>query len=384
VKTVVDSSDGSPSTPVGRDIELVLVTGAGASCAFGQLRRFPLIGEWSRALHEKLSGRYESLAFREMIDLEGADDGPEFERRLGAFLRQIQAFREIAPIVKASLQLSTTPQQFKMINGSSSVLEGWYNQTANAIADLLEALNETLYVLFDEPGINEFTAPRAFGWLFEELRVDHHSSIVVATTNYDLVAETVLDRLGYPINWGRPAQLQPSSEAELRVERLVAGVHSYVPVLHLHGRIGWYLRDDGLVRELQGANYSKQWGTPVVMWPDDEKDASSYIATPIIDELWNQFREALRRARKVLVLGHSLHDQFLVQALRENVPARRLAITVYAESLDELESDQNRPVVESIQRTFGPVMTVPMVFGEARSGADQLGLWMQDVNELGS
>jgi len=32
---------------------------------------------------------------------------------------------------------------------------------------------------------------------------------------------------------------------------------------------------------MQVDTFSTQWGTPVVMWPDDRKDASSYAATPL-------------------------------------------------------------------------------------------------------
>ena len=35
--------------------------------------------------------------------------------------------------------------------------------------------------------------------------------------------------------------------------------------------------------------------------------------------MWAEFREALRRAKRVLVLGYSLHDAPLVEALK--VPA---------------------------------------------------------------
>ncbi len=366
-----------------RDIDLVLITGAGASCTFGQLRQFPLMGGWSDALRKKIIDLSENIAFRKMIDLEGEIDGPEFERRLGSFLRQVQAFREIKPLVKASLELSTNRQEIRMrMPSQASALEEWYSTTSNAVEDLIEGLNVILYALFDEPGINDFAAAKGFGWLLEELRIDDHSRFVLATTNYDLVGETALARLGYRIDWGRPPQLQPSPDVELRVERLLVGVGSYVPVLHLHSRLGWYLKPDGTVRDMQGGSYSKQWGTPVVMWPDDEKDASSYVATGVIDMLWGQFQEALGRARKVLVLGHSLHDRFLVHALREHVPAERLAITICAESLEELSSPQLAPIRDAIQRNFGTIMMVPMVFGPEPTGVDQIRLWMQDIEQL--
>jgi hypothetical protein len=68
-------------------------------------------------------------------------------------------------------------------------------------------------------------------------------------------------------------------------------------------RLGWYVRPQsppGQVHDLIVSNYNKDWGIPVVVWPDS-KDASTYSAQPVIDQLWRQFRVTLAQARKVLV-----------------------------------------------------------------------------------
>ena len=41
---------------------------------------------------------------------------------------------------------------------------------------------------------------KSFGWCLEELHIDDHSRFVLVTTNYDLVGETTLARLGYRID----------------------------------------------------------------------------------------------------------------------------------------------------------------------------------------
>jgi hypothetical protein len=106
----------------------------------------------------------------------------------------------------------------------------------------------------------------------------------------------------------------------------------YIPVLHLHGRVGWFRREDGRAYSVYAQGYNQALGIPIVMLPDLEKD---YATDPIISSLWTQFGEALARARRVLVLGHSLHDEALLTALAAKVtPQRRVAVTVLASETD--------------------------------------------------
>lgn len=52
------------------------------------------------------------------------------------------------------------------------------------------------------------------------------------------------------------------------------------------------------------------------MLPDPEKN---YDQDLTIITLWSEFRSALGRAKKVLVLGHSLNDSYLVRTLSQYV-----------------------------------------------------------------
>lgn len=364
-----------------RDIDLVLVTGAGASRSFGYGRAYPLMGEWSEAIIKKV-GDKGLWPHQNMLGLEKGMDGPTFERQLGLFLRQTEAFRTTKALLKPSLDLHTAPQQIKMqLPGGGTVLDEWHRTTVFAIDELLELLNETLSEEF-AIGVNDSSAMQAYRWLFQRLRITSGSSIVYATTNYDIVGETALGKLGYFVDWGRPPQLSNTSADEpLRVERLIETLPGHVPVLHLHGRIGWYLRG-GQVRDYTViTGYNKAWGTPVVMWPDDEKGTATYQAAPVINELWRQFRVALSRARKVLVLGHSLNDKFLVEALQENVPVERLAVTIFAPAGTPPPTGPD-PEGDRIKALLGEVTVVPMEFAVQESGAELLAQWTGQVANL--
>lgn len=104
----------------GRDIDLVLVTGAGASREFGARDKpLPLMADWSNALVDKLSKANNS--YLEITGLEKVLPGEKFEERLGTFLRQVQAFPSVGKLIAQSMSLPNIPECLK----AEGVLAGW-------------------------------------------------------------------------------------------------------------------------------------------------------------------------------------------------------------------------------------------------------------------
>ena len=346
-----------------RDLDLVSVTGAGASRSFGVEGPFPLMADWAAALVTRLRDKpmQSTEAQRGVLPLRDDMTGPEFETTLGLFLGQVRAFDDVKALLKPSLEIfGISPNLNMTAGGGGSELALWYDQTKALLDELLEVLNESLY--------------EQFAGRVDAIRVRPGSPILVATTNYDIIAQTALSALGFLVDWGRPPQLlNTSSEEPLRVERLLGGLPRYLPVLHLHGKVGWYSRPNGEVWDYVNTNYSRQWGTPVVMWPDDRKDAAAYGAQLVINELWDHFRNALRRARKVLVIGHSLNDSFLVQAIRHNVPPERLAVT-------SLSTPPSRNSEHRVAFNLG-AKVLPISFGPKPSGVDELANWSGTIDD---
>lgn len=127
-------------------------------------------------------------------------------------------------------------------------------------------------------------------------------------------------------------------------ERLVSGLPRYVPVLHLRGRIGWYLRYEEVRDFLVTTTYSKQWGTPVVMWPTTKR-----TRPPIMRRRYQRVAAAVPGDTGPCSAGaRALNDAFLLQALRENVPPDRLAITVFASA--GTEPAKGRQADSEVQR----------------------------------
>ena len=305
-----------------RDIDLVLVTGAGASREFGARgAKLPLMGDWVRALVGNL--RQLGPGFAEVTGLSEAMGGEEFEQQLGRFLRSVESFGEVERLIGPISKLPNRPQGLQV---SDDYWGQWYDTARYSLGQIVTAIHKSLYEHFAAQIYDERAAQQAYGDLFQQLVVGLDSRMVYATTNYDLVAERALLDLGYMPDAGDMRSLPYENEGTVRPQGLVTGVGRYVPLLHLHGRVGWLRRDDGrVVSQYLHALVDSPGGVPVVMLPDLEK---SYDTDRLISAMWAEFGVALQRAKRVLVMGHSLHDEALLRALAAHVPMQLLGVTV--------------------------------------------------------
>ncbi len=291
----------------GKDIELVLVTGAGATTEFGRRgANVPMMAEWSDALAEKIGKA--SPAYLEATGLSGDITGPELERRLDQFRRQVLAFSQIGGILEPSLEFEPAGLPI-----AGPALSRWHGQTGLHLSRITDLIHESLQENFSAEQIDLEAAANSYARLFHDLHIGNMDSLVYATTNYDPAGEYAIERLGGIPDWGAPRQVSGSGPSPLRVERIIDGLPRYVPVLHLRGRADWY---------------------------HGERDGTFHDTEPTIRSLWEQFGQALRRARRVFVLGHSLNDRALVESLRRNIsPPERLAVGLLARKDDPGHAD---------------------------------------------
>lgn len=355
-----------------RDIELVLVTGAGASYEFGvNGTKVPLMGAWSDALVDKLSRR--SWSYLEAAGLQKGLDGEEFERRLGRFLDQVQVFPKIESLLQPSLDFQGMQSRL-----DERTLREWHQQTDHHLTQITNLIHESLYEQFSSERVDLDAAAAAYGFLLRQLRISGTDSWVYATTNYDILGEYAIERLGLLPDWGEQRRIVNYGDSPLRVDRLLGGLPRYVPVFHLHGRIGWYRRREGDLYSGNITRHDEGFGVPIVMLPDPDK---TYDTEPVIFSLWEQFEEALRRARRVFVFGHSLNDRSLVGALRTNVaPPERVAVGLLA-----LENDPEKPdpssspsILEILRTQLPAATTIPIRFAPATTiSANGLRVWIE-------
>jgi hypothetical protein len=365
-----------------RDIELVLVTGAGASRDLGRgAKKIPLMNEWSDHLVKSLA--QSGFNHVQLTGLEPGLGSMEFEERLGRFLTSRLAFAQVRDLISASAQLHYPEHQLLSAQG---VLETWYRTLDHNLTQVENTIQKSLYELYAAPEFDLQRAAETYGALLASLGVSARArGWVYATTNYDPIAEMALERAGYPVEWGERT-LALGGHSAVDVDGLVTVIGRSVPVLHLHGRVGWYRRTEGTgpaeVYAAPVTTHDPANGTPIVMLPNPEKP---YESDEIILSLWRQFEEVLQRARRVFVLGHSLQDDRLVLALAKNVePMVRLAVTVLAEEQrHDRPATADDPVLAVVEDRLRGARIIPTRFGDPSIQPD-LTDWFSHMRDRGA
>ena len=368
-----------------RDIAWVIVTGAGASRDLGRDEPMPLMRDWSTALVKALA----SAPAMNLVQLTGLSpemDGPAFEQQLGKFLNERAAFAQVRDITAESKNLSFG--QFAALNHEGA-LETWWSTVDSHLEQAVDVIRGSLYSLFGEDRLDWNKASAAYGELLQVLGIVRDTPWVYATTNYDSFGEIALEQLGFHVDWGEPPRVRQGSDRAVDVNRLVGErLSRYVPVLHLHGRLGWYRRTDGYgptgPYAISTTQHDPGYGIPIVMLPNPVKP---YESDDVIGPLWRQFGQALERAKRVLVIGHSLNDEQLVRLLLENVePQTRIGVTVLPSAKTWEDTDPgSQSVVDMLQSRLPGAKPIKLRFGASLEPVQpQISVWMAHLRSLGA
>jgi hypothetical protein len=293
--------------------DLLLVTGAGASRNLGTGNsKMPLMGEWASALCEQLETEEPGLA--PACGLDPEFDGPRFEEAIGDLLQWDRV---------RYLEERFQPLALSGFTGAPiGKLKEARERTTDRLRRFQSALDLTLFWQFGQRAVDDGKAERAYESLLHQL---DPSVFAVATTNYDRSAESALLGLGHTVVngfVGRPTRRQvftPSALAE--------GRGTGTTLLHLHGAVGWYERDGEVILDNAEEDFDPNRGTPVVLYPDPEKKPAE---AAIVSELWQEFEIMVNEASSILVIGHSLHDDPLVEHLAGVGQDRPLAVSCYS------------------------------------------------------
>jgi len=293
------------------------------------------MAEWSQLLLNKL---FDSAA--DTQDLSGLKTGmtaPQFEAALGLFLRRAEAFAQVRDIL---------PLTQKVPGASGPQIQTWYDNVAGSFDRINDVIVTSLMEQFHHSRLALSDATQAYGALLRIAGLPSGQRLVYATTNYDAIGELALEELGARVDSGEPTRQYGGHATGLNVTRLLEGLGRNTPVLHLHGKAGWYRDKDGRVQVLDVKQHHPSQGVPVVMLPDPAK---SYAGDDVLALLWAQFEEAVLNAERVLVVGHSLHDEQLVKVLKRIPDQTHLAITFFGSS-SSYDTDQ----AEWLKQEFGP------------------------------
>jgi hypothetical protein len=310
--------------------QVVLITGAGASVHFGtDGRRLPLMADWSNELVKALNRAEPGLAGT--LDLRTGLKGDEFEEVLGAFLRWTQTFDATERFMKVGRRGPDTP--------ISSEIVAWLSLARERTKTIVRAVNESLWREFGLDRVDTAMATITYQGLLKALRAypgNGPTALFSATTNYDRSGEVALGELDFSVDIGTRPVRGRTEYLDLDAIQPWADPMT-VPHLHLHGAVGWYRDPERGIRVDPADREYDTRLTPAVLYPDPEKDPLGEGEVGV-NALWNKFADALESATDVLVLGHSLHDRPLLDALLQHSGRNtRFAFTFHhdAEPIEE-------------------------------------------------
>lgn len=177
----------------------------------------------------------------------------------------------------------------------------------------------------------------------------------VITTNWDTLCERVLlaqekwspvDGYGFKTKFLRVPRPRRKTGRQTVVKTLPQAT---VPVLKLHGSVGWYRRrtdkklyfDNRFLSSFGHAPFSEWWheiAPPPGSGPNTDPlmIAPSYLKVfddPVLQKIWGRAAEALAKANEVIFIGYSLPSadsavRTLLNPLRSRIEARKVVVTI--------------------------------------------------------
>lgn len=317
---------------------ILVILGAGASKTLGAEKDLPLMGEWATLLHQSIDEAVPGIA--DLIGLHEAMEGPEFEQALGDFLQWRQAFP-----LNRQFQLFGSKDPARRT--ADNYVNAWLQNNEERGVKVIEAIRHSLFETYGNSALDPLKCAKAYKALLGGFGP---APLAFATTNYDRAAEIALEQCGYAnIHEGFVRRTHHDTP------RFDSGDFgdwtgcdaTRTTLLHLHGAVGWYLKDDQVFDVLGDRPYTSALGDPVFLPPDPFKDPFNDLR---IGGIWRAFNELLDNATHVFVLGHSLHDPVLTSRLATASLYKSVLIT----GLEQPEPLPGQSVFRVIE--FSPTM----------------------------
>ncbi|MFL6239307.1 MAG: SIR2 family protein [Actinomycetes bacterium] len=338
---------------------VLVVAGAGASRELGDGQPMPLMSDWCDDLTDALDVLEPGTS--RVLGLTTGLPGDVFEQRIGALLR-LQA--EL-PLFEGLRRLGMT----SLIANEEAYPLQWAGIAKRRLDAITETVHENLYRNFGYSHYNDGLAEQAYSRLKSMLTAAGSDiGLAFATTNYDQCIEAAFAAPQWKILDGfrrSPLETPILNATGIAEEWLQAT--DRIPILHLHGAVGWYRGDDQRIRWYPpDRGYIPALGRPALLLPDPEKTTTSL---PGAETLWDEFRKLLAESTHVLFVGHSLNDDHLVEVVAQ--AGRPTAVLVYSRSLAKVggpDAEQDDDGTEEsatgfVDRVLPGARVIPGIFG---------------------
>lgn len=236
----------------------------------------------------------------------------------------------------------------RLLSGRKDKKDGeWDVKKADA------AIKKTLHAIVEEVGGDWCTSPTHENFLRRLVSYGGRKLCDIFSLNYDVVFEATLESLRLPYTDGfrgaDNAYFDPTLYDEERNEV------PFFRLFKLHGSINWIRDADEIVRRRP---YKKDDPNErQVIYPSEQK----YLQTQygVYELLLSLFRNRLREARpnnKLVVIGYSLSDDHIIEAIVDAIGTPGSNLTVYAFVGPGADPDQQisrlRTIVYRCQNRF--------------------------------
>lgn len=361
-----------------KPLNVLIITGAGASTNLGANNTvLPMMKGWAADLIPRLGYAGHELGINEDTD------GPAFEAIIGRFLKFANSLDAVAALGFMGDQTNVVGEGPR--SGSNGNFASWLAAARNNVSALNRQLWVSLWENFGRERVDSEKAVAAYGTLHDLIRQSSDDGepcyIAHVTTNFDTAIEVAIQESadsrvelldGFTAASGNArSRWAPNLLTASRLD-----TDARIPVAHLHGAVGWYYdqRDTNRIERRPSDDDYDDRLTPALLLPDDTKNPDSFTAP--LAEVWEQFRILLSGATHVFVIGHSLHDEHLVKALKEaEVPT---AVMTLAEPSERVSSSKrvtgwdilDKSEVQRIESVIPGAVVIPGAFGAGYNDGD--------------
>ena len=278
--------------------DIAVLTGAGTSIPVGVPGMAEMAAKYEASLHE---GSPEEKGYRLLIEL-GASKDIEELLQLASLLSEFPGGA-----------LGTLTKRILSPRGKSQTLEDFKARLTEAV-EHVEKTRSTLLSWITRACLrfDRDEAQRIYGSL---VAVMSERGAPCFSTNYDAVWDYVATSIGISVvdNF-----VCDEFERQFWDARLQSFVGDGLQLVKIHGSIHWHRDPSGRVEKLGQPAKLNQEGEKLerlLIFPTRFKD----IYEPSYFPLYTAFTQSVSRSKCVLVIGHSLRDEYLLAAIRERL-----------------------------------------------------------------
>ena len=158
----------------------------------------------------------------------------------------------------------------------------------------------------------EFNRQKAFNLLNRFVKSVASKGYPIFTTNYDFAFEYVAEEKDIEIH----DNFIKKNQRDIWDERIEFPTGDALTIIKLHGSVTWYLDNTGIIEKIKYDTNKNTVGHPIerlVIFPTRFKD----ICDPHFFALYSHFLTRLSKARCLVIIGHSLRDDYLKAGIIE-------------------------------------------------------------------